>query len=117
MARCLVFVYGLLQPGFSPPRTMTRHWPDEVAGLLYDLGPYPGAVTIGEAVGWIEGSVVEIDERELARLDEFENVAAGEYVRVRTTTRSGHEAWIYRYQRSLPPHAELVRRWTGADGG
>lgn len=107
----MLFVYGQLQPGHRPPRSTIRHWPDQVAGELYDLGPYPAAVKVGEPGAWIDGHVVEIHVHELPALDAFEEVDAGLYARKRVTTRAGHEAWIYEFQRQLPFAARRVERW------
>jgi gamma-glutamylcyclotransferase (GGCT)/AIG2-like uncharacterized protein YtfP len=59
-ARCLLFVYGSLQPGQRPPESMGESWPDRVRGLLYDLGPYPAAVRIGRAEQEFQGWVLDI---------------------------------------------------------
>ncbi|MFO0946983.1 MAG: gamma-glutamylcyclotransferase family protein [Planctomycetota bacterium] len=109
---CLLFVYGLLQPGYRPPRSAIRHWKDAVAGELFDLGPYPAAVNVGQPGTWIEGHVVEIHVAELPALDAFEEVDAGLYARKRVTTREGHEVWIYEFCRELPFHALRINRWT-----
>lgn len=108
---CLLFVYGMLQPGFQPPRSMKRHWPDRVHGRLFDLGPYPAAVEVGAAESWIHGHVVEIAEQELSYLDEFEDVAGGLYCRLRVTTAGGHDVWIYQYNRMIPADAPEIERW------
>jgi gamma-glutamylcyclotransferase (GGCT)/AIG2-like uncharacterized protein YtfP len=108
---CLVFVYGLLQPGYKPPRSMKRHWPDAVRGRLFDLGPYPGIVSVGTGEGWIHGHVVEIEEWELESLDRFEDVAGGLYRRQRVLTREQRDAWIYEFARMIPAGAREIDRW------
>lgn len=108
MAECILFAYGLLQPGYRPPKTMTRHEPDAVRGQLFDLGPYPGAVKLGVGPNWIEGQAIWLDASELGELDAFEGVAFGQYERVRVTTREGRTAWAYQYARPLRPEARAI---------
>lgn len=113
LERCLLFVYGLLQPGHRPPRTMSRHWPDQLLGELYDLGPYPGLLHAGVRGGPVSGTVVEVSRHELETvLDPFELVEEGLYRRIRATTVGGHEVWVYEYARPLPPGARgPLERW------
>ena len=104
--RCLLFVYGQLQPGLKPPLSMSRAWPDRVRGMLYDLGPFPAAVKIDATGQWLRGFVLEIAENELVGdLDTYEEVDKGLYRRIRTVTEAGFEVWIYEYARPQPPTA------------
>ena len=116
--RCLLFVYGQLQPGRKPPRSMSRAWPDSVRGLLYDLGPFPAAVKVGAADAWFRGYVLEIAEIELVGdLDSYEDVDKGLYRRIRTVTEAGYEVWIYEYSRPLPSTAVgPIESWPTKDG-
>ncbi len=110
--RCLLFVYGKLQPGHRPPRTASCARPDRVRGVLYDLGVYPAAVHVGSAEQWVRGYVVEIDDRELhEELDAYEGVAERLYRRIRTVTESGTEVWVYEYARPLPDDAVAIDVW------
>lgn len=111
--RCLLFAYGKLQPHQNAPKSLTRAWPDQVRGLLYDLGAYPAAVEIGTVDRWFNGYVLEIAEAELAdSLDSYEEVDKGLYRRIRTVTRSGFDVWIYEYARAVPKNAiGLIDRW------
>jgi gamma-glutamylcyclotransferase (GGCT)/AIG2-like uncharacterized protein YtfP len=111
---CLLFTYGLLKPDYRPPKTMSAHWPDRVRGTLYDLGPYPGAVGIGQGDSWIEGVVVQLDDSELVLLDVFEGVEQGDYVRKRVRTQAGREVWIYEYNRPIPKGARPLAQWPSA---
>jgi gamma-glutamylcyclotransferase (GGCT)/AIG2-like uncharacterized protein YtfP len=110
-AKCLVFAYGLLKPGHAPPRSLSHHWNDRIPGRLYDLGSYPAAVDVGHSPHWIEGVTMEIDDDELAALDEFEDVESGEYRRVLVTTEQGFTAWVYEFAATLPPALPLLSRW------
>jgi len=104
--RCLLFVYGQLQPGRHTPRTTGRYRRDRVRGELFDLGAYAAARKVGNCDTWFSGYVLEIDEHELVTdLDPFEGVAEGEYRRVRTATESELEVWAYDYARPIPKHA------------
>ena len=100
--RCLLFVYGLLQPGQLPPKTVTQAWADTVRGELYDLVKFPAAIHVGQGSRSFRGFVLEIAETELRDdLDRFEELDKGLYRRVRTMTASGHEVWIYEYARPI----------------
>lgn len=85
----LVFVYGTLKRGGS-----NHHWiqSQRFVGMartlpefrLYDLGGYPGMVGAAPGQGSsIEGEVWEVDPAGLAKLDVLEDVAGGEYARVK----------------------------------
>jgi gamma-glutamylaminecyclotransferase len=74
-ARHTLFVYGSLLRGernhgrlegarfLGPARTLARY-------ALYDLGAYPG---LTEGSSAVEGELYEVDARQLAALDAFEN--------------------------------------------
>lgn len=82
-----VFVYGTLRRG--DVRDITRLHPAprfvgmaRVAGILYDLGAYPGLVLGGAA--WVHGEVYAISAALERVLDEIEEVwpqATGEYAK------------------------------------
>ena len=82
-----VFVYGTLRRGESndinrlqpAPRLLGKAC---IRGVLYDLGPYPGAILGGE--GWVQGEVYAIRpglERQLDLIEEVAPVPSGEYAR------------------------------------
>jgi gamma-glutamylcyclotransferase (GGCT)/AIG2-like uncharacterized protein YtfP len=108
MAGPLLFAYGTLRDAGLRARVL-RGAPSReigggsIAGALYDVGEYPGLVAGDDRVA---GIVVELaDDASLARLDEYEDVAAGLYVRRRTTVRRDEggdlEAWVYLYNRGV----------------
>lgn len=82
-----VFVYGTLKRGgenhgwISPQRFIA---PARTRPLyrMFDLGGYPGMIRSSDGLA-IEGEVWEVDEDGLARLDVLEDIAGGEYERVR----------------------------------
>jgi gamma-glutamylcyclotransferase (GGCT)/AIG2-like uncharacterized protein YtfP len=82
-----VFVYGTLRAGGSNDIARYRPPPEHVgdgtvAGTLYDLGAYPGAVLGGEVC--IRGEVYRITPAVEAELDRLEGVAdddSGEYIK------------------------------------
>lgn len=110
----LLFAYGTLGPGFGSPAEAGRWRADRVRGRLYDLGPYPGLVDLGDpAAGWVEGFVRPVDADELRdRLDPYEGVDEGLYRREAAVTESGEAVWVYVYARPLPPGAVgPLARW------
>ena len=109
--KCLLFTYGLLMPGRSPPKSCSEHWPDRVKGRLYDLGQFPGATGLGQGDGWVEGATLELDADELPTLDEFEDTDSGEFRRVLVTTEAGYIAWAYEYQLKIPDGLTPRERW------
>lgn len=84
---CHVFVYGTLRSGASNDISRFTPAPErvadgEIAGTLYDLGAYPGAVLGGK--GRIKGEVYRITPALEAQLDLLEEVkpdGTGEYSR------------------------------------
>jgi gamma-glutamylcyclotransferase (GGCT)/AIG2-like uncharacterized protein YtfP len=110
MAGLLLFAYGTLRDALQ--RDMVLHGAPTrelgtatAAGVLYDLGNYPGLVS-GTADERVPGVVVELpDDAALTRLDEYEDVGNGLFVRRRTNVRldaGGEvETWAYFYNRSV----------------
>jgi gamma-glutamylcyclotransferase (GGCT)/AIG2-like uncharacterized protein YtfP len=115
----LLFAYGTLTPD-GPEAEAAGGWSaDSVRGRLFDLGPYPGLVDLGNpSCGWVEGFVRPVDEAELRdRLDPYEGVAEGLFRRTAAATRSGRVAWVYVYARPLTPLARgPLARWVGIRG-
>ena len=82
-----VFVYGTLRAGGS--NDIARYAPaplrvgdGEIAGTLYDLGAYPGAVLAG--AGRVRGEVYRITPLVEAALDALEGIeddGSGEYLK------------------------------------
>jgi gamma-glutamylcyclotransferase (GGCT)/AIG2-like uncharacterized protein YtfP len=81
-----------------------------LAGELYGLGSYPGAVVGGPEGGWITGDVFELREpaKLLAVLDEYEDFRPaaperGEFRRVQSAVELGAGesllCWVYVYNR------------------
>lgn len=65
-----------------------------VAGLLYDLGSYPGAVPSDQPDHWVHGEMWRLDDPQLLPLlDEYEGA---EFKRAVTSVRTV-ECWIYWY--------------------
>ncbi len=114
-----LFAYGTLQAELAPreiAHLVARLWrvgEGAVAGTLYDLGHYPGAVLDAASERRILGTVFKVpEEPELWReLDAYEEYApelpeASQFVRARTVAKmkdgDSLECWIYVYNRSLP---------------
>jgi gamma-glutamylcyclotransferase (GGCT)/AIG2-like uncharacterized protein YtfP len=119
MGTSLLFAYGTLMPADAHSAARGGWEKDAVRGRLFDLGPYPALVQIGDPqAGWVEGFIRSVDLACLeGPLDSWEEVAAGKYCRVHTRTRGGKLAWVYVYARPLPPDARgLPDRWLGRRG-
>ncbi|HSP99434.1 MAG TPA: gamma-glutamylcyclotransferase family protein [Candidatus Dormibacteraeota bacterium] len=110
MAGPLLFAYGTLRDALqrdvvlhsAPTRELGT---GSAAGVLYDLGNYPGLVS-GASDERVPGVVVELpDDAALTRLDAYEDIVNGLFVRRRTTVRldagGDVEAWVYLYNRSV----------------
>ena len=102
MSDCL-FVYGTLRPSAGTAwskellRASRNYQPARMAGVLYDLGRYPGMVRGGS--GWVSGEVVRLRDPEpmFRQLDAYEG---GEFRRVpaRAITRTRVVGcWVYVY--------------------
>jgi gamma-glutamylcyclotransferase (GGCT)/AIG2-like uncharacterized protein YtfP len=121
-----VFVYGTLRPGeqgfvdLDLAGSVDVLGPARVAGVLYDLGDYPGVILGGN--GPIHGELLgPRDEAVLERLDSYElydpaDPAGSEYLRVEATTlEDGLSIWIYIYNFPLEdacpiPGGDWMRR-------
>ena len=112
-----LFAYGTLMPG-DPEAAVEDGWEaDAVRGLLYDLGPYPALIGLGDpGAGWVEGYVRRgISDDQIRRLDAYEETDRGVYRRVGTITRNDRRVWVYIYDRPLPGHAlGPLSRWEGS---
>lgn len=110
MAGPLLFAYGTLRDALQRDVVLRGAPSREVGagstpGALYDLGHYPGLVD-GGPDDRVPGALIELaDAAALERLDAYEDVANGLFVRRRTAVRldSGgeREAWVYVYNRSI----------------
>lgn len=111
-----LFVYGTLLPRHTPERLeratadMVPAGRGRVRGILYDLGPYPGAVVHDAAAGWIHGRILQLPEDDgvLHRLDRYEgfdptdprrSLFRRERCTAQLATGERIECWIYVYNR------------------
>ena len=104
----LVFVYGTLRRGGSNHFRMAGAEfvsSGTVSGRLYRIDWYPGLV-LDEAGDEIHGEVYSVDAEQLAALDIFEGLSAGEiegseYRRVATTVMQRNSlpitAWVWEW--------------------
>lgn len=98
-----LFIYGTLRKEakshVKPSKSLGL---DSVRGKIYDInGHYPG---FKHGDGKVIGEVVEIDEYNLNLIDYYEG---NEYKRVKITTSSGIEAWIYEYVPEVSKSKEI----------
>ena len=110
-----LFSYGTLQPELAPAEiaSVIRQFRPigraSIAGILYDLGDYPGAV-LGETNLRVWGQVFELpkDPGVLRQLDEYEEfdpaeIESSQFVRTECdgTLESGTmiKVWVYMYNR------------------
>lgn len=111
-----LFVYGTLRPGVGHAmNTVLERYGEpvgrgKIAGFLYDVGRYPGAVKTAGARAFVRGDVYRLRDadRALKALDRYEGwdqkkPRSGEFRRSRTVVAlSGGKtvrAWIYLYNR------------------
>ena len=103
-----LFVYGTLQRGRPLHRELVRLQAEFVgsasmAGQLYDLGRYPGALATGDQM--IPGELYRLPEPEpaLRRLDTVEGRQFHRAM-VRVTRAHGEpqQAWVYLLKRAPP---------------
>jgi gamma-glutamylcyclotransferase (GGCT)/AIG2-like uncharacterized protein YtfP len=90
-----------------------------VRGVLYDVrGEYPALRPAVAEEDVVSGVVLELDDTLLERLDAYEGVGEGLYVRERCTVRlddgRSAEAWVYLYNR---PTTSLRRIAAWPPGG
>jgi gamma-glutamylcyclotransferase (GGCT)/AIG2-like uncharacterized protein YtfP len=122
----LLFVYGTLRPQLigsattSPPRSLVSGLVSAgaatVNGLLLDLGAYPGFVPESPGdpgnhsnsgpIPMVIGDLLEVNEMQLAVLDDYEECGGHDPLYVREVTTATRHAdgqpvacWIYRYCR------------------
>ncbi|HTB97778.1 MAG TPA: gamma-glutamylcyclotransferase family protein [Terracidiphilus sp.] len=113
-----LFAYGTLKAGLAPRHLahvvarLRRSGQGTVAGTIYDLGDYPGAVLDAASEKKFYGTVFEVPEdpelwRELDAYEEYEPdlPAVSQFVRVRTMVQmiegGSLECWIYVYNRDV----------------
>ena len=112
-----LFAYGTLQPGLAPDaiaplvEKLQVVGAGSVAGLLYDLGSYPGAVVDPVSSRRIRGTVLRLPEdpailRELDAYEEYDpqSMENSQFIRrLRPVQLTGGETlacWIYEYNRA-----------------
>jgi len=113
-----LFTYGTLLPGHAPAAMTAAAsrlrliGEGQVQGILYDFGPYPGAVLDAASERAIFGTVYELpaDPAVLRQLDEYEDCypeapELSQYLRVRRPVAlAGGETldcWMYEYNRGI----------------
>ena len=106
-----LFVYGTLKDSRRFAAVVGQHvhvrviGHGTVRGVLYDAGEYPALRPSASAADVVRGVVLELDDAALVRLDAYEGVDSGLYVRRRCEVRGDdgrvQEAWLYVYNRSV----------------
>jgi gamma-glutamylcyclotransferase (GGCT)/AIG2-like uncharacterized protein YtfP len=113
-----ICIYGTLRPAIAPPeiKAMISQWrrigDGSIAGRIYNLGEYPGAVLDQRGSDWIAGEVFELpnDGVALALLDAYEgfdplDLDASLFVRckreVMVEDSAKLECWVYVYNRPV----------------
>ena len=107
-----LFVYGTLKDPAQVAAVVGAAVPvrvlgaGRVCGVLFDVGDYPALRPSDAADDIVPGVVLEVDEAAFARLDAYEGVSDGLYVRERCTVQMDDgrvsAAWVYIYNR--PTH-------------
>ncbi len=122
-----LFVYGTLRSDSNHEMNKVlepyadRVGPGKIPGILYDIGPYPGAVKTTGTRAFVRGDVYRLrdPDRALKVLDRYEGwdekkPRSGEFRRSRVVVDLGAgktvKAWIYFYNR---PTSGLTRIRSG----
>jgi gamma-glutamylcyclotransferase (GGCT)/AIG2-like uncharacterized protein YtfP len=116
----LLFVYGTLKRGCSnhgqlEGQAFVGEARTAPGYRLFDVGGFPGLVPWAADTGGVEGEVWETDGAGLARLDAFEGLAEGLYVRHPVPLQppfAGTEVQAYVYPGSVDGCREVGPRWT-----
>ena len=118
--RC-VFVYGTLRRGGG--NDITRLVPPArplgpacVAGVLYDLGAYPGMTLGGDT--WVQGEVYAIEPALEAVLDEIEGLGAhpsDEYIKREILVDVAGRQWHCLVYEINPRHVAMAPQIAGGD--
>lgn len=102
----LIFVYGTLKYGERNNDLMVgefvRDARTEPSHRLVDFGTFPGLAAGTES---IEGELWSVDETTLRRLDYFEGVHNGVYVRKQIQLDDGTQAYAYCSLIDMPHYA------------
>ena len=112
-----VFVYGTLLRGCANHFYLDgQAFVEEVETLprfrMYDLGGYPGLIEVAEDGVSIQGEVWEVDADCLARLDDLEGIAVGEYSRGEIPMLpDGHPVEGYLWLQSVTGYPEVGTSW------
>jgi gamma-glutamylaminecyclotransferase len=106
-----LFVYGTLKDPHRMAAVVGPHvhmrvvGAGTVRGVLYDAGEYPALKLSASAGDVVRGQLLELDDAALPRLDRYEGVDSGLYVRqacdVRDDDGRVRAAWVYVYNRSV----------------
>lgn len=105
-----LFVYGTLRRGTAIPaqhaleRLSTFSGTGTFRGVLYDLGPYPGACRSRNPKACVRGDLYRVHDpdRLFSFLDAYEGrLFRRERVTVRSATGARVRAWIYLYRGPL----------------
>lgn len=124
--RNLLFVYGTLKRGGANQEQMAGQiflGPARTAPgvTLYSLGEYPGLVADADDRDGVAGELWSVDAAGLARLDAFEGVPEGLYVReparlveypAEITPADAARVQLYRYLRTVDPTARIGSTWS-----
>lgn len=113
----LLFIYGTLLPGLRLAHEMQGAacmGEGTVAGVLIDVGRYPG---LHSGAGEVHGEIYRVDEAHLQRLDAVEGVVPGdrstsqywrERVEVLSGPHAGAQVWTYVYNRAASGCPRIV---------
>lgn len=93
-----VFVYGTLKHGYSNYQhylDKKQDVPDSIKGYyMWDFGAFPFITKENNKHATVYGEVYEVDDNELARLDQLEGTPHL-YVREKIVTELGQEVFVY----------------------
>ena len=98
-ATALIFTYGTLRVGESPPKSLLAWWPDRIKAEAFFGYDYPAIVDVAKTENWITGQVQLISASEIRALDEYEETHLGIYRRIPTITERRFQVFTYEFIR------------------
>ena len=117
MSKTILFVYGTLKRGQKNAHMLVgQEYLGEATTMplyrLYHFGWHPGMVLDTDNGLDVKGELYAVDDETLAKLDEYEGLATGWYVRADVAVRDCFETvQAYFFNQALPEGAASGANW------